>query len=380
MKTPQRVSCRRCLNTIFTLLSNWKIFCSFRATVLIQTQNGSTEQLNELNIEQFNQLERNIMKIVKLLWRDFNVRGKADYYLRGKSSDGCCNKISLNLLHKTELCQQQQATEATFRKFKNWRVKMMDAHRAFLHSIAPTIVLWCRLSELWTWTHRITRIFASRKLIRRYCRHKVCGRLHSGVLVNVWLKVYVCVWWIFYFFRRGFVTCGRRKATDTHTLTSWCFLCTWTKAFTEIHASGRDFPIPLFPTSPFQMKIHYCVIVKFPVCRRRHMSESDEDRQHDLRFSSTALKMRALLVLHFLLKYTYAILSVCWWIGLDWGFLIFVLLRPCEYSGGQREREREIESKINVYEWKVVLGKKQMRKFVYLEMQVNDDSTLFTDA
>lgn len=112
------------------------------------------------------------------------------------------------------------------------------------------------------------------------------------------------------FFRRGFVTCGWRKPTDTHTLTSWCFLCTWTKAFTEIHACGRDFPIPLFPTTPFQMKIHYCVIVKFPVCRRRHMSESDEDRQPDLRFSSGALKMRALLVLHFLLNYMLYCLSV----------------------------------------------------------------------
>lgn len=36
-------------------------------------------------------------------------------------------------------------------------------------------------------------------------------------------------------------------------------------------------PFRFFPTSPSRMKIHYCVIVKFPVCRRRHMSECETD-------------------------------------------------------------------------------------------------------
>lgn len=255
-----------------------------------------TEQLDELNIEQFNQL---FIKMVKLhrRWED----GSLDF-LR-KAADGCYNDISLNSLHKIELCEQPQATKAAFRECKNWRMEMMYA----LHSIAPTIV-----------TDRMnyegTRIFASRKPSQRYHRRQSMRSFSFR-------RAHECVKDIPVF------SAGIRyvRSSYIHTLT------TWTKAFTDIHACGRDFPIPHFPYSA-------CSDENTLLCNCEVFSVSSQTHERKRWGQTTRLaifkwriKDESFACVTFSTQ-LYPILSVGWWIryGLDWGFLIFTLLRPGE--------------------------------------------------
>lgn len=223
-------------------------------------------------------------------------------------SAGFNNNIVMNLLLETELCEQQ-ATKATFIpriQKKNKRVRIMYTHRSHnppphplclvpsFHSIVPVIVILCTLHELWGTTHCLARIVASP--VKDFIVAKYAVAFVPSC-TWIWLSVCVC---------DGYVcVCA---ATHSHMILLW-------RPNKGVHRNScmrqnlLQFHIYTL-SSPFQMKIHYCVIVKFSVCRRRHTREKERarvkamwHRQHDLRFSSAALKMRALVMLSLCIFY-----------------------------------------------------------------------------
>lgn len=245
----------------------------------------------------------------------------------GKSSDGCYNNISVKLVHKTELCEQQQTTKAAFWEFENL-TNENDVSATF------NCIHYCHMT---VWTMRLGKPHhtyfrksktQSKILSSQSMRSPLFRRAHERLVERVSLSMKDIP---FFFGGHSLRAVDvHRTPPDTHSLT-WCFLRTWTKAFSVIHACARDYPIPLFPylaISDENTLLCNCKVSS--VSSQTH--ERMRDRQHDLRFSSGALKMRASLVLYiFYSTIPYIVCRLVNSFGLDWGFLLFSLcLGPCE--------------------------------------------------
>lgn len=120
------------------------------------------------------------------------------------------------------------------------------------------------------WTVRydtLSRTYC-RKPSQRFYRRQICGRLCSVVHHGYgWAHVCMC---------DGYVcVCVATLSHDTS-------LAPEQRRSQKIHACDRIFSSLYTLSSPFQMKIHYCVIVKFSVCRRRHTREKERKNGGDV--------------------------------------------------------------------------------------------------